>query len=84
MVAAIVMEMIIIIIITMKICKEQKMLKWRWLELVLGENMKQVNIMAIENCHFILWKMDLGEKKSGFHLHFEALAIAFLRGQKQG
>lgn len=63
MVAAIVMEMIIVIIITMKICKEQKMLKWRWLELVLGENMKEVKIMAFENCHFILWKMDLGEKK---------------------
>lgn len=78
------MEMIIIIIITMKICKEQKMLKGRWLELVLGEKYERSETVAIENWHFMLWKVDFGEKITGFHLHFETLAIAFLKEKEQG
>lgn len=59
------------------------MLKWRWLELVLGEKYERGEKMAIENWHLYYGKWIWG-KKSEFHLHFETLAIAFLKGQKQG
>ena len=78
------MEMIIIIIITMKICKEKKFSKGGGWDQFQGKKYERGEKLAIENWHFMLWKMDFGEKKSGFHLHFETLAIAFLKEKEQG
>ena len=75
------MVMIIIIIITLKIRKEQKIFKWRQLELVQGKKYERG-----EN-----WPLKIGtscygkwiwEKNLDFHLHFDTLGIAFLEGQE--